>query len=303
MLATHCTPAAYDPIGDRDTIPIRILVGSAGSPSSMGAVQMAAALAASLDADVHVVAATTPLPYVATMGAGSDAPVIVDEDNRRQTLQDARRQLDRLHTAGQWSLHSVVGWPAESILEEATAWGAAIIVIGVGRHQVADRLVGAETAVAIARRSPIPVIAVPAGAVGLPSRVLAATDFSEASITAARIGARLMAEDGTLVLAHVTAAAGPCHALEELAAEIREHTGRRVNTELLSGTVVDALLRYAREESCDMISVGGRPYTAPDGVIFGSVRTRLLRAGSSTVLIAPSVSVVPYLGQGMPDAR
>ena len=300
MLTTHSIPSTRDIPIARPTVPLRILVGSSGEPSSTGAIRVASALAARAEVQVHLVAATTPAVHPPTIGGDGPTPTVANEDHRRETLEAARKQLERVPAADEWNVRSVVGWPAESILDEAKHWGASVIVIGVGRHRVIDRFSGTETAVAIARRSDVPVMAVPADVARLPVRVLAAIDFSEPSKTAARLAATFMQPDGTLVLGHVSSIhagnrpsvidrdnADSLVALEELAMELRKRGGPRVHTHVMAGDVAEALLRFAREEHCDMIAVGGQARRMVDGVIFGSVRTKLLRDGSGTVLIAP----------------
>lgn len=300
MLTTHTISSTRDAPIARPTVPLRILVGSSGEPSSTGAIRIASALAARTEVQVHLVAARSPVADPPASGGDGPTPPVANEDHRRETLGATTKQPVRVPAPDEWNVRSVVGWPAESILDEAKHWGASLIVIGIGRHRVIDRFSGAETAVAIARRSEVPVMAVPADAAGLPVRVLAAIDFSEPSKTAARMAATFMQSDGTLVLAHVSSIhagnrpsmvdrdnADSLVALETLAAELRMPGGPRVHTHVMAGDVAEALLRFAREEHCDMIAVGGQARRMVDGVIFGSVRTKLLRDGSGAVLIAP----------------
>ena len=300
MLTSHTSLSTHEVPNARPTVPLRILVGSSGEPSSTGAIRIASALAVRSEVQVHLVAAATPVVDVPASGGDAPTPTVANENHRRETLDAARKQLACVPAADEWNVRSVVGWPAESILDEAKHWGASLIVIGIGHHRVSDRFSGAETAVAVARRSDVPVMAVPADAARLPVRVLAAIDFSEPSKTAARMAASFMQPDGTLVLAHVASihagndpsmidsdTAGSLEALELLAAELRKPGGPRVHTHVLGGDVAEALLRFAREEHCDMIAVGGQARRMIDGVIFGSVRTKLLRDGSGSVLVAP----------------
>lgn len=297
MLTAHSTSFTREAPVARATVPLRILIGSSGEPSSIGAIRVASALAARADVQVHLVAAAAPVVHPAIEGPTS---IVENEEHRHATLDAARKQLEHVPAANEWKVRSVVGWPAESILSEANHWGASLIVIGIGHHRVIDRFSGTETAVSVARRSDVAVMAVPADAAGLPLRVLAAIDFSEPSKSAARMAAAFMHPDGTLVLAHVTSIrADDCSsaidrndaeslaALEDLASELRTRSGHRVTTHVMAGDVAEALLRFAHDEHCDMIALGAQARRMGDGVIFGSVRTRLLRAGSGTVLVAP----------------
>jgi nucleotide-binding universal stress UspA family protein len=286
-------------------IPLHMLVGATGEPSSAGALRVAAALAKRSRANVHVLTVTTPFPHAITMSDVTSPPML-DEENRRAALAGVRAQLESVPDTARWMARAVIGWPSEAIVDEAEQWPASLIVLGRGEHHAWDRLFGPETAIAVARRSRAPVLAVARTAADIPGRVLAAVDFTESSVNAAKLAARLMARDGTLILAHVSAFADT-HALRgslpdlyetgvedrlaELQSEIHQTTGRRVELALLSGDVVARLLEYAEQENCDLIAVGGHRQGFVDRILIGSVRSGVLRAAKCSVLIGPQQAV------------
>jgi nucleotide-binding universal stress UspA family protein len=303
MSAVHQAPESVRDELRRETIPLRILVAASGEASSLGALRLASALSTRAQSEVSVIAAAAPIPYAPPRMGEPSLSATLNDDRRRATLDATRRELDVVPEAAAWTLHAVVGWAAEAILDEATEWGASLIVVGVARHHVMQRLAGAQTAVAVARHAPVPVIAVPAHVTGLPTRVLAAVDFSPSSLRAAHLAARLAMPGSTLILAHVSALrpdadsdrslselynGGCVDRLELLAAELREHGPATITTMLLSGDIAEQLDQCAEREQCDMIAVGGHMQNFIERVVIGSVRTKLLRAASRTILVAPS---------------
>jgi nucleotide-binding universal stress UspA family protein len=204
-------------------------------------------------------------------------------------------------------VHAVVGWPAEAIVDAAERWPASLVVLGRGEHHAWDRLFGPETAIAVARRSRAPVLAAPPNAREIPSRVLAAVDFTKSSVNAAKLAARLMRPNGTLILAHVSAFddrtaadgsladlydAGVANKLDACRREIHRETRRHIETVVLTGEVVGQLVEYAGRERCDLIAVGGHHLGLIDRILLGSGRSGLLRSAPCSVLIGAQQAVV-----------
>jgi nucleotide-binding universal stress UspA family protein len=286
-------------------IPLHLLVGATGDESSVGALHLAAAIARRSAATVRVVTVSTPFPHAVGV-ADVTSPPMMDEENRRAALGAVKARLDALPDAETWNVHAIVGWPGEAIVDEAERWPASLIVLGRGAYHAWDRLFGPETAIAVARRTHAPVLAVPPNARKIPSRVLAAIDFTKSSVNAAKLAARLMAPNGTLILAHVTAFdpgtapegsmadlydTGAADKLAALQREIHRETPRRIETALFTGGVVDKLIEHARQERCDLIAVGGHHMGFVDRILMGSVRSGLLRSAECSVLIGAQQAV------------
>jgi nucleotide-binding universal stress UspA family protein len=286
-------------------IPLHLLVGATGDESSVGALHLAAAIARRSAATVRVVTVSTPFPHAVGV-ADVTSPRMMDEENRRAALGAVKARLDALPDAETWNVHAIVGWPGEAIVDEAERWPASLIVLGRGAYHAWDRLFGPETAIAVARRTHAPVLAVPPNARKIPSRVLAAIDFTKSSVNAAKLAARLMAPNGTLILAHVTAFdpgtapegsmadlydTGAADKLAALQREIHRETPRRIETALFTGGVVDKLIEHARQERCDLIAVGGHHMGFVDRILMGSVRSGLLRSAECSVLIGAQQAV------------
>lgn len=232
-------------------------------------------------------------------GAAAVQRIVVATDGQPESLGAVRVAAALRERYG---ASIMVGWPPDAINDVAQRHGASLVVLGSDRHGRVDRLFGSETAIAVIRHASLPVLVVTPTTVGLPRHVLAAMDFTDASNAAAELALTLMADDGTLTLAHASSFAGHEHALGGLAdlyltgAQTKLDTVRRalqrrsrsrIETAVLDGEAGQALLRYAQERGADLISLGGHEQGLIDRILLGSVRTRVVRAATCSVLIAP----------------
>lgn len=305
MSLTHTVEAEEPQTATAFTIPLHLLVGATGEESSTGALHVAAAIARRSGASVRVITVSTPFPHSVGV-ADITAPPMLDEENRQAALGAIKAKLETLPDTKEWNVHALVGWPAEAIVDAAERWPASLVVLGRGEHHAWDRLFGPETAIAVARRSQAPVLAVSPTARKIPSRVLAAIDFTKSSVNAAKLAARLMSPNGTLTLAHVSAFddrtaaegsladlydTGVADKLDACRDEIHRETRCRIETVVLTGEVVGQLVEYAGREGCDLIAVGGHHLGLIDRILLGSVRSGVLRSASCSVLIGAQQAV------------
>jgi nucleotide-binding universal stress UspA family protein len=141
-----------------------------------------------------------------------------------------------------------------------------------------------------------------------PSKILVATDFSNASLMALR-GARVLAQDGSphLILAHVLAV-DPLHEgdvvantgmQKRLEADAHERLDalrkaeladvEHVTTALLRDkSVPDALCRLAKDEDIDVIVIATHGRTGLAHLLIGSVAERVVRHAPCPVLTVRS---------------
>jgi nucleotide-binding universal stress UspA family protein len=271
-----------------------ILVATAGEDESHGALMVAAALSAMDGAPVVALGVAAPFPHNLSARVTLRPPTSIDEQ--------IRDSLSGVPGSESWVVRAFTGTPADLVHAAAATWKARMIVLGTGSHTRLDRIFGSETAVAVMRNARIPVLAVYARATGLPARAVAAVDFTDASLSAATVAAQLLAKDGTLVVAHVCAfgdakakpgdlidiyRAGAQAKLDEAVSLLRTRTKRRVEAVMLTGEAGSAVVAFARRERCDLIALGGHPLGLVDRILLGSVRTRVVRNASCSVLIAP----------------
>jgi universal stress protein A len=279
-----------------------ILVATAGEIESRGALRVAAALAQREGAPVVALGVAAPFAHNLSARLSLRPPVSIDEQTRRDLHERIRDSLKDVPESKSWVVRAFTGTPADLVHAAAAKWKARMIVLGTGRHTRLDRIFGSETAVAVMRNARINVLAVHTGATGLPSRAVAAVDFTDASLSAATVAAQLLGTDGRLFVAHVCAfgeakakpgdlidmyRAGAQAKLDETVALLRTRTKRRVEGVMLTGEAGSAIVAFARRERCDLIALGGHPLSLVDRILLGSVRTRVVRNAVCSVLIAP----------------
>ncbi len=278
-----------------------IIVTSDGTSSSDGAIRMALGMVGRADSELEV------LTVIA--GDQGNAPADLrpeqrDDTARRREQRDAvEAQVTRV--SGSPHVHAVTvinGSAAHTIADIAAERHADLVIVGLGRHDLADRLFGGETAIQLARISRVPVLAVREDAVALTSRALVAVDFSEHSERAAQAAIDLLGATGLVELVHVTpyVAEYPSSVqgqepykswargqLDAMIGRMIAAPGITLKRAVLRGRTAHVLLARARDVGADLIAVGthGRGYMSR--ALLGSVTTDLLRGAHCAVLIAP----------------
>jgi nucleotide-binding universal stress UspA family protein len=283
-----------------------VVVATRGDDASVGALYFASQLAKRHSGTVVAVGVIPPVPRRAVSLV---VPSILnaDEEGRLDLLEAIRDRVKRIPGADQWTKRAVIGIPDSAILQIARETKSGLLLIGLSHRGRLDRVFSGETTVAIMRQARLPVIAVPPQVRTLPTRAVAAIDFSPASMAAAKFAATLLASNGRLTLAHVRSfegvqaragdlvdlyRAGADAKLADAARELRRGTRRRIDVVTLGGPPGEAILAYSRRTHCDLIALGGIEKGFVDRVLLGSVRTTVIRGATCSVLIAPE-----------PDAR
>src|SRR5262245_41608110 len=178
-----------------------VLVATDGREQSDAAVLAGLVLAGQPDA-VRIMSVLSPVPSVSP-----EVPLPVSpetEEARRMDLELCiGDQVARVLGDVAPTIELRDGDPATTIAKAAREYNARIIVAGLGKHRILDRLFGDETALRLLRIAPVPVLAVASNFAGAPRRIVVALDFSEASIRAARMAVELAGEGATIYLAHV----------------------------------------------------------------------------------------------------
>jgi nucleotide-binding universal stress UspA family protein len=285
-----------------------VLLATDGSPSAVAAARVAHALASQHHALVHVVSVvdTRPAPIPPPLDialAWGDA--IGGPELHREQERSVRAELSgALGEPIAWPVRIMLGTPATAIMQEAHNVGAALIVVGLRRHSRLDRAVHDETTLNVMRGAACPVLGVVAEQSDLPRRILAALDFSEGSLVALRAGRAIAAPNATLVLAYVQPMSnflsdegeatihelGVQAGFAKLARDVGDE-GIRFDHVVLHHappqSVGQALLEYADEANCDLITAGSVQHSRLDRWMVGSVSTEMVRDGRRSVLIVP----------------
>jgi len=247
----------------------------------------------------------TPLPAAFTFAREliGDAPYASDARARRQQFSD---WLGAVNT---WPVHVAVGAAAYEIERYAERQGAALIVMGLRRHGVVDRMLRDETTLTVARRARGAVLGIAPSLWGLPHRAVVGVDFGPASIRAARAALDVLAKpspaDPSLLRlvyvdrsgvegAHEDTAGeqvikrlGIEAAFDQLVRELMVPPGVHVDCVTRHGPIGLELLACAEQTRADLIAVGSLRHERIERWILGSVTTEIVRDGRCSVLIIP----------------
>lgn len=291
----------------------RVLVAVTGGPDTVAPVAVARALqqryATAVSAiqvmDTSDMALPAPLPSAFTLAREliGDAPYAADSLARQQQFAEI------LGEPNDWPVHISVGTPAQEILRHAEAHGSALIVMGLRRHGVVDRVLHDETTLTVARRAHATVLGVVPGLRGLPRTAVIGVDFGPASILAARAALDVLAPSApgapaTLRLAYVDLNLGEgareepsgealirrlgiAAAFEQLVRKLDAPPTVTVDWTVLHGQPGTELLAFATESAADLIAVGSLRHERVERWILGSVTTQIIRDGRCSVLVIP----------------
>ena len=253
-------------------------------------------------------------PQLHLLHVGWPIERVDDPEIESRTLRPKLLDIEQLlATPGVAPIASHVVWsnrPAAAIAGWARKLGCDLLVLGTtGRSGLRDRLLGS-VASSLARQAPCAVLLVPAAAAhersdtGEPQLncVVAAVDFSPASLAAADWVSAAFAPGARHVLVHVTEppdAADLATGGQELRARLVEHARAEASARLTrlfpgtpqaglqtaSGRPADELLRSARAWIADLICIGG--HTHPHGMwgMLGTTAEHLIHISHVPVLI------------------
>ena len=182
------------------------------------------------------------------------------------------------------------GYPPAVLASFAETHGVSLLIVGVGRPRVLDRLLGDESTLRLARMTRTPVFAVTAYGHVPPRRILIGTDFSQTSLRAARLALSVAAPDAEVFVANVRGLTGrlPSEgALRRHAEALQTGFCGRVFPVELQGDPATELLAYASSRGVDAIAIGKHGVTLDGRAGMGPVATRIVRCASCSVLLAP----------------
>ena len=305
-------PSASPEIGVRASPAAPIIIATDGRDQSDGALAMGRLLAESSDA-VRLVTVLRTLPMVPDVPI--QIPMDVENERRADTRCGVLAQANRVWGEGEWEAAADVelheGDPATVIARMAHRAGASMIVAGLGRHRVTDRIFGDETALRLIRSADVPVYATAVGTTRAPRRIVVAMDFSETSLRAARLSLAVAASGATIYLAHVaprdsswadlkgwgtTYKVSVGDALQRTRDQLRIPEGTIVQNVLLQGDAATELLAFATGVNADLIATGSHGHGFVARMLVGSVTTRLVRCSTCSVLTVPHAAVMTQVG-------
>lgn len=300
-------------------ITTRLLVATDGSTDADGAVRVGRALAQRDGTVAELVSVVEPFP----LPGGAEGVALPDPQALTELMRESRasmllEQRDRTHPGiHEWPFEIDAGPRADMIVANAERRGATLILMGLGQHGVAARLLVRETALQVVRASSVPVLALPRHAWGVPHTALAAVDFTVSSERAAAAALDLLGGEGILYVAHVLPRTAIPHAepiawaektdavlprLEAMVRRLAPPPGVQIEYVLLHGEPAHELLAFASQSRIDLVAAGAHGRSAIERLLLGSVSTRLIRAAECWVLVAPAdATAVPTTVDDVPN--
>lgn len=297
----------------------KILCPTDFSEHSRHALDHALAIARWYEATVTVLHVFNPVPVGALAGGPmAFEPIIVAPIDRDQLVAETKAFAEASGTAGV-EVDAVLceGPAASTIVAEAAARNADLIVIGTHGRSGFERLVLGSVTERVLRKAGCPVMTVPrrqpqgpaAGPV-LFKRILCPVDFSDSSMRALTYATSLAQEaDGALTVLHVMARdfedpgdmlnvgydagmtlrqfleareLGIQQRLQDIVAMAPEFC--RAESQLTHGRAWREILRVAGERASDLIVMGVQGRGAVDLMFFGSTAQHVVREATCPVL-------------------
>jgi universal stress protein E len=284
-----------------------VLVAIKGAGDGDAPLRAARRIAEQEGRELEIVTVLELLPLYALDGGSGPALTALEEEERAAALAAAREEVRA--TLGEDAaarVRAVAGQPARTIARLAHERHASLIVLGLGAHEVMDRIFGRETALQTLRLADRPVLAVAPRASSAPEHVVAAVDFSPASVRAVEIASHLAAPGATLTLVHVQPAAEAGRPVKSawianyrrrgdelfhrLQASLAVPPTMHVETVTRIGRPADEVLAVAAERGADLVVSGSRSHGLVERLFVGSVATALLRRAHCSMLISPELS-------------
>lgn len=291
-----------------------LLVATDASPASDAALRAAWEIAGRGGQPVKLLAVHRPVP-LATAEVQIPSTPDMDADARAALSAHVREQIQRVGVGDRWPLETITGDPAATIAKISHDVGASLIIMGLGGHGLFDRLLGDETVLKVVRLGSGPVLAVAADFIGLPSRVLAAVDFSASSSRAFLVGTRLVRRGGEVHMAHVisrdaehpdkastnvTYRGTVGRALDRMLEDVAHVEDVTFQRSVLTGDPARELLALSHSMPSDLIVTGTHGHNFLTRLLVGSVSTKLMREAHCSILIAPPEDA-PGFEQELPE--
>jgi nucleotide-binding universal stress UspA family protein len=294
-----------------------VLVATDGSPSADAAIRAATHFAAPDGGGVAVLTVLEPIQLIAENYGVLQVPVDQEIAMRAdQQLGNARSQLGAQGVRADWPLSLEHGDPARVVASAAATRGARMILLGLGHHNLIDRVFGNETALRVVRRASVPVFAVSSDFRDLPDSAVAAVDFSAPSTNAVRAALLLMPSLKRLHLVHVmprlyepplsagvwTSAfeADAVEGFAKMRRELGDTPGVSIETVTRYGTPVREVTAYADSIGAGVIICGSRGAGLMDRFLVGSTASAILRVAKRSVFIVPAATRSDLVRGGLP---
>ncbi len=285
-----------------------VMLAVSGSEISTSVLDVAALAAERLGSDLRLVSVVEPVIAYGLPHELQGEALTLDRNAREVRDEQVKKLATRAKVAtARTSTEVRMGGITAEICDAVSAANATLVVVGANPQRRMRRIVTGRRAAHVLHRTDSPVLSVVPWLHSLPRKVVAAIDFSPASLFAAEIAAQLLASGGTLTLVHVVPLNLLFPATNPLAAKMRRNaenelaviaeklgerapSGSTVQYRVLEGDPVAELLDLTATDGADLLALGTRSGSTLRRVFVGSVATELFQSALVSVLASPPPS-------------
>jgi nucleotide-binding universal stress UspA family protein len=280
-----------------------VLLATEGFGASQSPALFARALAERLQCALRVVSVIEPVTVYAGTTGFAPMPVLIDESYASTREESVRNAVDSTWPEGtKYELDTRFGAVSREIAAHARELDASIVVLGAAPRRRRNHVLSGVLAAQVLRNVRCPVLSVVPGLDHLPRQVVAAVDFSDASLRAAREALRLLDDSGTLTLAYAIPMINAQRLAGSLAdvmdsdqsmrllERLREHLqrwappGRTIQVRVLDGIADDSIIQLARILEADLVAVGTHGPGVLERMFIGSTAANILHLAPCSVL-------------------
>jgi len=287
--------AGLDRVADGGARAMRVVIGNDGSAGAELAVRLAASIDWPAGTGIRIIRAVAAeeLPSIDALSSADSRARSSDHGQAEPALRAAAQRIERPELRVEAAI--VRGDAADVLADEASSFGADLLITGSRRRGFVQSLVGWSAAGEIVDRAPCPVLV--ARSTDLRT-VMLATDGSAQSAAAAELVARWPIFDLTRIhVVTVSAETPPARGLGagspaaaaqrtlDTVASLLMDAGRDVVSEVLHGRPGPRIAEEAQAGSIDLIVIGSRGRTGLGRSLLGSVAGDVLASASCSVLI------------------
>ena len=281
---------------------LSIVVASDGSDAALSAFKAANLIKTRRLAEVHVVSVLEPMPAVFPSMEGMIISPEVDRSREEAQRTIVTDQMLAFDPPSEWTLDVRVGRAADSIVAYAMEQKADLIIVGLNKHGFVGRVLGEETAMAIARLSPVPLLVASPDMKRLPRRVMVAMNLREEGLKSAPEALAIIADTPSISCVHVKPTSeflgiDWAEFDSEYEATMQERftalektfsaASLRPDLVVLHGDVTGEITDFAEYSKAELIVVGVRRRHGRARALSGRIATRMLRLANCSVLIVP----------------
>jgi len=281
---------------------LSIVVASDGSDSALSAFTAANLIKSRRAAEIHVLSVLEPMPAMFPSMEGIIIPPEVDRSREEAQRTIVTDQMLAFDPPSEWTLDVRVGRAADSIVEYAKEKNADLIIVGLNKHGFVGRLLGEETAMAIARLSPVPLLVASPDMKRLPRRVMVAMNLRAEGLQSAAEAVAVIADTPSISCVHVKPTSeflgiDWAEFDNEYEFTMRERFGAlekaftaanlRPDLVVLHGDATREVTDFAEYSKAELIVVGVRRRHRRARALSGRIATRMLRLAECSVLIVP----------------